>query len=417
MLTSFVSLAKGTVRAVPARRLLSVLSGAADLDPIKEGVRDLCSEFPGEYWRALDAASEYPTAFVQAMSTAGYLGMLIPEEHGGTGNTLREACAVLETVHASGCNGGAAHAQMYTMGTVLRHGSDAQKAEFLPKIADGSLRLQAFGVSEPNNGTDTLSLETTAKLSDDGTEYIISGQKMWTSRAEHSDLMLCLARTASPDDGSGTPRSKCLSMFIVDMQAQRAAGTLSITPVETMMNHSTTTLFMDGMRVPVENRVGEEGEGFKCVLTSMNAERLLIAAECIGDARYFTERAVAYASEREVFGRPIGQNQGVAFPIASAYAKLEAAALVVERGACMYDEGAGHAEVGALANMAKMLAADASWECGDVCMQTHGGYGFAKEYDIERKFRETRLYRVAPISTNLILSFVAEKVLGLPRSY
>ena len=408
---------RSTCGATASHRSASAIAGDPELEPIKEGVRDLCAGFPGEYWRDLDSRSEYPTAFVSAMSQAGYLGMLIPEEHGGTGNTLREACAVLETVHASGCNGGAAHAQMYTMGTVLRHGSDAQKARFLPKIADGSLRLQAFGVSEPNNGTDTLRLETTAKLAADGTHYVISGQKMWTSRAEHSDLMLCLARTAHEDDGSGTPRSKCLSMFIVDMQEQKARGALSITPVETMMNHSTTALFMDGMVVPAENRVGGEGEGFKCVLTSMNAERLLIAAECIGDGRYFVARAVAYAKEREVFGRPIGQNQGIQFPIAAAYAKLEAAALMVERGARMYDEGASHAEVGALANMAKMLAADASWECSDVCMQTHGGYGFAKEYDIERKFRETRLYRVAPISTNLILSFVAEKVLGMPRSY
>ena len=296
------------------------------------------------------------------------------------------------------------------MGTVLRHGSEEQKRQFLPGIASGELRLQAFGVSEPNNGTDTLSLETTATK--DGDEYVISGQKMWTSRAEHSDLMLCLARTASREDAG----SRALSMFIVDMNAQKDAGALSITPVETMMNHSTTTIFMDGMRVPAANRVGEEGEGFKCVLTSMNAERLLIAAECIGDGRYFVDKATAYANERKVFGRAIGQNQGVSFPIASAYAKVEAAALMVDKGAQLYDAGLNK-ECGALANMAKMLAADASWEAADVCVQTHGGYGFAKEFDVERKFRETRLYRVAPISTNLILSFVAEKVLGLPRSY
>ena len=400
--------------SVPApARALSTVAGVPpdpELEPIREAVRDLCAGFPGSYWRGLDEKREYPAAFVEALQDAGYLSMLIPEEYGGTSNSLREACAVLEEVHRSGCNGGAAHAQMYTMGTVLRHGSDEQKRRFLPGIASGELRLQAFGVSEPNNGTDTLSLETTATK--DGDEYVISGQKMWTSRAEHSDLMLCLARTASREEAG----SRSLSMFIVDMRAQKAAGALSITPVETMMNHSTTTIFMDGMRVPAANRIGEEGEGFKCVLTSMNAERLLIAAECIGDGRYFVDKATAYANERTVFGRPIGHNQGVAFPIASAYAKIEAAALMVDKGAQLYDAGM-NAECGALANMAKMLAADASWEAADVCVQTHGGYGFAKEFDVERKFRETRLYRVAPISTNLILSFVAEKVLGLPRSY
>ena len=399
-------------RSVSARAVSTAAGVPPDpeLEPIREAVRDLCAGFPGSYWRELDEGREYPTAFVGALQDAGYLSMLIPEEYGGTGNSLREACAVLEEVHRSGCNGGAAHAQMYTMGTVLRHGSEEQKRQFLPGIASGELRLQAFGVSEPNNGTDTLSLETTATK--DGDEYVISGQKMWTSRAEHSDLMLCLARTASREDAG----SRALSMFIVDMNAQKDAGALSITPVETMMNHSTTTIFMDGMRVPAANRVGEEGEGFKCVLTSMNAERLLIAAECIGDGRYFVDKATAYANERKVFGRAIGQNQGVSFPIASAYAKVEAAALMVDKGAQLYDAGLNK-ECGALANMAKMLAADASWEAADVCVQTHGGYGFAKEFDVERKFRETRLYRVAPISTNLILSFVAEKVLGLPRSY
>lgn len=348
------------------------------------------------------------------MRDAGYLSMLVPEEHGGTGNTLKEACAVLEEVHRSGCNASAVHAQMYTMGTILHHGSPEQKAKFLPPIASGDLRLQAFGVSEPNNGTDTLSLETVAEQEADTGDYIVTGQKMWTSRANYSDLMLLLARTAKPD--GNTPRSKCLSMFVMDMQEAKRLGTLSITPVDTMMNHSTTTVFMDKVRIPAANRIGEEGQGFKYVLSSMNAERLLIASECIGDGRYFIDKASAYSKERHVFGRPIGQNQGIQFPIANAYTKVEAAALMVEKGTDLFDSGR-NAECGGVANIAKMLAADASWEAADVCLQTHGGYGFASEFDIERKFRDTRLYRVAPISTNLILSFVGEKMLGMPRSF
>jgi alkylation response protein AidB-like acyl-CoA dehydrogenase len=399
--------------AVPARGMASAQD--EELDQIREAVRGLCADFPGTYWRNLDDKSEYPTKFVQAMQEAGYLSMLIPEEYGGSGLGLQAACAVLEEVHASGCNGGAAHAQMYTMGTILRHGSEEQKQKYLPKIASGELRLQAFGVSEPNSGTDTLSLETAAtKIGD---EYSINGQKMWTSRAEYSDLMVLLARTAPNDESDRKARARALSCFVVEMR-QPGDDTLikgmEITKVPTMMNHSTTTIFFDDVRIPADNIVGNEGDGLKCILTSMNAERLLIAAECIGDARYFTQRSVQYAKDRNVFGRAIGQNQGIQFPIAKAYSQYKAASLMVQKGAELYDDGESCGEE---ANMAKMLAADASWEAADVCIQTHGGYGFAKEFDIERKFRETRLYRVAPISTNLILSFLSEKVLGLPRSY
>jgi alkylation response protein AidB-like acyl-CoA dehydrogenase len=338
--------------------------------------------------------------------------MLIPEQYGGSGLPLSDACAVLEEIHRSGCNAGAAHAQMYTMGTVLRHGSDKQKEDLLPKIASGELRLQAFGVSEPNNGTDTMSLETTATLDANGENYTINGQKMWTSRAMHSDMMILLART-TPNSKDPKIRRKALSVFLLDMKAALGNG-MEIHPVETMMNHSTTTIFFDNVKVPAENLIGVEGDGLDYILTSMNSERILIASECIGDGRYFIDKAKAYACERHVFGRPIGQNQGVQFPIAQAYAAVESASLMVERAATLYDSGEG---CGKEANMAKLLAADASWKAADTCIQTHGGYGFAKEYDIERKFRETRLYQVAPISTNFILSFLAEKVLGLPRSY
>lgn len=380
-----------------------------DYTPIREEVAKLCQKFPGEYWRARDKAREYPSDFVAALGEAGYLAALIPEEFGGAGLPISAAAAILEEIQAQGCNGGAVHAQMYIMGTMLRHGSDEQKAQYLPKIATGELRLQAFGVTEPTSGTDTLALKTVAKR--DGDDYVINGQKLWTSRAEHSDLMLLLARTTPRDQVA--KRTDGLSVFLVDMNAALGNG-LTIRPIETMMNHSTTELFFDNMRVPAANLIGEEGNGFRYILSGMNAERLLIAAECIGDAKWFIEKATAYAKERVLFGRPIGQNQGVQFPIARAYAQMRAAELLVHEGLRKYEAGENCGEE---ANMAKMLAADASWAAGEACVQTHGGFGFAAEYDVERKFRETRLYQVAPISTNMILSYVAEHVLGLPRSY
>jgi len=352
----------------------------------------------------------YPSAFVDALTTAGYLSVLIPEEFGGAGLKLSAAAAILEEIQRAGCNGGGCHAQMYTMGTLLRHGSDEQKAKWLPKIASGELRLQAFGVTEPTSGTDTSSLKTFARREgNDG--YIVNGQKIWTSRAEYSDLMILLARTTPKEQSK--KRTDGLSVFIVDMKAAKNNG-LSISPIRTMMNHSTTEVFFTDLRVPAENLIGEEGKGFRYILSGMNAERILIAAECIGDAKWFIAKASAYAKERAVFGRPIGQNQGIQFPIAKAYAAMRAAELMVKEATRRYEAGA---DCGAEANMAKMLAADASWEAANACVQTHGGFGFAEEYDIERKFRETRLYQVAPISTNLILSFLAEHVLGMPRSY
>ena len=381
-----------------------------DYTAIREEVAKLCAVYPGEYWRAKDKDRAYPCEFVAALGEAGYLAALIPEEFGGAGLPISAAAAILEEIQRQGCNGGAVHAQMYIMGTVLRHGSDAQKTEYLPKIATGELRLQAFGVTEPSSGTDTLSLKTTAKK--DGDNYIVNGQKIWTSRAEHSDLMLLLARTTAKEDASS--RTEGLSVFLVDMKAALAAGTLTIRPIDTMMNHATTEIFMDNMVVPSANLIGAEGKGFRYILSGMNAERLLIAAECVGDAKWFIEKATNYAKERQVFGRPIGQNQGVQFPIARAYAQTRAAELLVHEGLRKYEAGENCGEE---ANMAKMLAAEASFAAGDACIQTHGGFGFAAEYDIERKYRETRLYQVAPISTNLILSFVAEHVLGLPRSY
>ncbi|NNC71795.1 MAG: acyl-CoA/acyl-ACP dehydrogenase [Sphingomonadaceae bacterium] len=380
-----------------------------DYSDIREEVAKLCADFPGDYWRAKDKHRDYPGEFVDALTKAGYLAVLIPEKYGGSGLPISAAAAILEEIQLQGCNGGACHAQMYIMGTLLRHGSDEQKAEYLPKIASGELRLQAFGVTEPGSGTDTLSLKTRAKK--DGGHYVVSGQKIWTSRAEHSDLMLLLART--------TPREECekrtdgLSVFLVDMR-EALEGGLTIKPIDTMMNHSTTEIFFDDMRVPAANLIGEEGKGFRYILSGMNAERLLIAAECIGDAKWFLDKATVYAREREVFGRPIGQNQGIQFPLAKAYADMRAAELMVRDGLAKYEAG-GNA--GAEANMAKMLAADASWAAGEACVQTHGGFGFAAEYDIERKYRETRLYQVAPISTNLILSYISEHILGLPRSY
>lgn len=381
-----------------------------DYTAIREEVAKLCAQYPGEYWRAKDKAREYPSEFVAALGEAGYLAALIPEEYGGAGLPLSAAAAILEEVQRQGCNGGAVHAQMYIMGTVLRHGSEEQKQRYLPKIATGELRLQAFGVTEPTSGTDTLSLKTVAKR--EGDKYIVNGQKIWTSRAEHSDLMLLLARTTPREEAAS--RTEGLSVFLVDMKEALAAGTLTINPIDTMMNHATTAVFFDNMEVPAANLIGEEGKGFRYILSGMNAERLLIAAECIGDAKWFIEKATAYAKERVLFGRPIGQNQGVQFPIARAYAQMRAADLLVQEGIRKYEAGENCGEE---ANMAKMLAAEASWAAGEACVQTHGGFGFAAEYDVERKFRETRLYQVAPISTNMILSFVAEHVLGLPRSY
>ena len=377
---------------------------------IRISVRALCAKFPGEYWRVLDRERAYPTEFVAALTEAGYLAALIPEEYGGSGLNLGAAAAILEEVHASGGNGAACHAQMYTMGTILRHGSDAQKQRYLPLIASGELRLQAFGVTEPTSGTDTLSLRTTAKR-EGNDHYVINGQKIWTSRAEHSDLMLLLARTASKEQAK--KRTDGLSVFLVDMRLAQGAS-IAINPIRTMMNHATTQIFFDDLRVPAENLIGEEGQGFRYILSGMNAERILIAAECIGDAKWFIAKATQYAKDRALFGRPIGQNQGVQFPIARAYAQMRAAELMVHEAARKYDAGE---DIGAEANMAKLLAADASWAAADMCVQTHGGFGFAEEYDIERKFRETRLYQVAPISTNMILSYLAEHVLGLPRSY
>ncbi|HEY4142850.1 MAG TPA: acyl-CoA dehydrogenase family protein [Pseudolabrys sp.] len=381
-----------------------------DYAEIRESVRALCAKFPGEYWREVDRERAYPTTFVNALTEAGYLAALIPEEFGGSGLTISAAAAIVEEIHATGCNGAACHAQMYTMGTVLRHGSPEQKKRYLPKIATGELRLQAFGVTEPTSGTDTLSLRTTARR-EGNDHYVVNGQKIWTSRAEYSDLMLLLARTTPRDQVQ--KRTDGLSVFLVDMREAKNAG-LTITPIRTMMNHATTQVFFDDMKVPTENLVGEEGKGFRYILSGMNAERILIASECIGDAKWFIAKASAYAKERELFGRPIGQNQGVQFPIARAYAQMRAAELMVHEAARKYEAGE---EIGPEANMAKLLAADASWFAADMCVQTFGGFGFAEEYDVERKFRETRLYQVAPISTNMILSYLSEHVLGLPRSY
>ena len=378
-------------------------------EDIRDAVAKLCAQFPGEYWRTLDREMAYPTEFVAALTQAGWLAALIPEEYGGAGLPLSAGAAILEEIHKSGGNAGACHAQMYTMGTLLRHGSKAQKQQYLPGIADGSLRLQAFGVSEPTSGTDTGALKTTAIL--DGDDYVINGQKIWTSRAEHSDLMILLARTTPLREGM--KKTEGLSVFLVDMRAALGNG-LTIRPIRTMMNHATTEVFFDNLRVPAANLIGEAGKGFRYILSGMNSERILIAAECIGEAKWLIGKSVEYAKDRTVFGRPIGQNQGVQFPLAKAYANMRAAELMVREALRIYEAGDS---AGAEANMAKMLAADASNEAANAAVQTHGGFGFAQEYDIERKFRETRLYQVAPISTNLILSYLSEHVLGLPRSY
>ncbi len=378
---------------------------------IRDSVAKLCAQFPGEYWRKLDREMAYPKEFVKALIDAGYLSVLIPEQYGGSGLKLSAAAAIMEEIQLSGCNGGACHAQMYTMGVLLRHGSDAQREKWLPRIASGELRLQAFGVTEPTSGTDTSSLKTFAKK-DGNSGYVVNGQKIWTSRAEYSDLMILLARTTPKDQAA--KRTDGLSVFLVDMLEAKKVGGLTIRPIRTMMNHATTEVFFNNLKVPADNLIGEEGKGFRYILSGMNAERILIASECIGDAKWFINKASAYAKERSVFGRPIGQNQGIQFPIAKAYANMRAAELMVKEATRRYEAGT---DCGAEANMAKMLAADASFEAANACIQTHGGFGFAEEYDIERKFRETRLYSVAPISTNLILSHLAEHVLGMPRSY
>jgi acyl-CoA dehydrogenase len=388
------------------------------LDPgwaeIRDGVRHVCERFPNEYWLKLDHESAYPTEFVAALTEAGYLGALIPEEYEGAGLPLSAACAILETIHETGCNAAACHAQMYTMGTVLRHGSEAQKQKYLPGIAAGTLRLQAFGVTEPTTGSDTTQLKTRAdKKGND--RYVVNGQKVWTSRALHSDLMLLLARTTPAD--KVRKRSDGLSVFLVDLREAKGQGKvkgLEIRKIDAMINHNTCEVFFDNLEVPAENLIGEEGKGFKYIVDSMNAERILIASEALGDARFFVRKASEYAKERVVFGRPIGQNQGVAFPIARAHAETAAAELMVRKACALFEAGR---DCGAEANMGKMLAADAAWHAAEACLQTYGGFGYAREYGIERKWRETRLFQTAPISTNMVLAHVAQHVLGLPRSY
>ena len=380
-----------------------------DYPEIRESVRRICADFPGSYWRELDEREGYPTEFVKAMTEAGFLAALIPEEFGGAGLPLRAAGAVLEEIHASGGNASATHAQMYTMGTVLRHGSAAQKQKYLPKIASGELRLQAFGVTEPTTGTDTTKLKTRAVR--DGDEYVVNGQKIWTSRALYSDLMLLLARTTPLDEVK--KRTDGLSVFLVDMREAVGKG-MTIRPIKAMINHNTTEVFFDNLRIPADSLVGEEGKGLKCILDGMNAERILVSHESLGDAKWFVKTAVKYANERVVFDRPIGKNQGVQFPIAKAYAQTQAAELMLRKAAAMFQAGQ---PCGEFANLSKLLTAEAAWEAGEACMQTHGGFAYAREYDVERKWREARVQRTAPISTNLILSYVAEHVLGLPRSY
>jgi len=379
------------------------------IQEIRHSVRAICASFGEEYWQALDKEGGYPTRFVKEITKSGFLGCLIPQEYGGGGLGLIEACAVLEEISRSGGHPGAAHAQMYTMGSMLRHGTDYQKQNYLPAIARGELRLQSFAVTEPTTGTDTTSLKTTAKR--EGDKYIINGQKVWISRVQYSDLMVLLARTKPIEER--VSKTDGLSCFIVDLRGAEKHG-LTIKPIDAMINHHACELFFDNFEVPAENLLGEEHKGFRVIMDGMNAERILIGAECIGDARYFIGKATAYANERIVFDRPIGQNQGVAFPIAQNYAQTEAANLMVEKAARLFDEGKS---CGAEANMAKMLAADASWKAGDTCLQTHGGFGMSREYHIERKLRETRLYQIAPISTNLILSYLSEHVLGMPRSF
>jgi alkylation response protein AidB-like acyl-CoA dehydrogenase len=380
-----------------------------DFPEIRESVRRICANFPGAYWRDLEAREAYPTEFVKALTEAGYLAALIPEEYGGAGLPLRAGAVILEEIHASGCNAAACHAQMYIMGTLLRHGSAEQKQRYLPKIASGELRLQAFGVTEPTTGTDTTKLKTRATR--DGDHYVIHGQKVWTSRALHSDLMLLLARTTPIEQVK--KKTEGLSVFLLDIRACLGKG-LEIKPLKAMVNHNTTEVFFDGAKVPVENLIGEEGRGFRYILDGMNAERILVSAEGIGDGRWFTRTAVAYVKDRVVFGRPIGQNQGVQFPIARAHAEIEVADLLLRKAAAMFAAGL---PCGDEANMGKMLASEAAWHAAEACLQSHGGFGYAREYDVERKWRETRLLQIAPISTNLVLSYIGEHILGMPRSY
>ncbi len=383
-----------------------------DYRDIREAVGKICDEYPGEYWRSLEdqgPEGSYPTAFVKALTDAGFLGALIPEEYGGSGLPIRAGAVILETVHANGCSAAACHAQMYIMGTLLRHGSEEQKREYLPKIATGELRLQAFGVTEPTTGTDTT--QTRTKAEKDGNEYVVNGQKVWTSRALHSDLMLLLARTTPADKVE--KRIDGISVFLVDLRDAVGNG-CEIKPLDAMINHNTTEVFFDNCRIPANALIGDEGRGFRYILDGMNAERILISGESIGDARYFTKKAVDYSNERVVFGRPIGSNQGIQFPIAAAYAEIEAADLMARKAAALFDAGV---DCGAEANIAKHLAAEAAWKMGEATMQTFGGFAFAREYDIERKWREARLYRTAPISTNLILSYIGQHVLGMPRSF
>ena len=393
-------------------RLTLMLKGISDHDlhaDIRDGVRALCAEFDNLYFQKIDEQRGYPEAFVEALTKAGWLAALIPEEYGGSGLSLTAASVIMEEINRSGGNAGVCHGQMYNMGTILRHGSDAQKKKYLPKIASGALRLQSMGVTEPTTGTDTTKLKTMAVKK--GDHYVVNGQKVWISRIQHSDLMVLLARTTAIDQVKR--KSEGMSIFLVDLRESIGRG-LTVTPIRNMVNHETNQLFFDNLEIPVENLIGEEGKGFKYILDGLNAERILIAAECIGDGYWFIDRARQYANERVVFDRPIGQNQGIQFPIARAYVNLEAANLMRYRAAALFDEKKA---CGSEANMAKMLCADASWEAANACLQTHGGFGFAAEYDVERKFRETRLYQVAPISTNLILSYVGEHVLGMPRSF
>ena len=380
-----------------------------DTKQIRESVATICQKYGEEYWRGLDKKKEYPTDFVKEMTTSGFLNILIPQEYGGAGLGLKEACIVLEELSLQGAHAGACHAQMYVMGTLLRHGSDKQKKEYLPKISSGELRLQSFAVTEPNSGTDTTSIKTMAKKTNDG--WIINGQKVWISRVEHSDLMILLARTKP--QGALTKKTDGFSVFLIDIEQAKESG-LKIVKIDSMINHHSCELFFDDVFIPDESIIGEEDQGFRAIMDGMNAERILIASECIGDGKYFIEKSVNYAKTRKVFNREIGMNQGIQFPIAECYSQIEAASLMVDKAATLFDEGK---KCGAEANMAKMLAADASWKAGTTAMETFGGFGFSKEYDIERKFRETRLYQTAPVSRNLILSYIAEHVLNLPRSF
>ena len=385
------------------------MSAAPDYPELRDAVRRICADFPGSYWQSLEEDGAYPESFVNALTEQGYLAVLIPEQYGGSGLPLRAAAVILEEIHAMGCNAGACHAQMYTMGTLLRHGTEAQRQEYLPQIAAGKLRLQAFGVTEPTTGSDTTKLRTAAVR--DGDEYVVNGQKVWTSRAFYSDLLLLLARTTPLDQVER--KTEGLSVFLVDMRKVLGNG-LEIRPLRAMVNHNTTEVFFNDMRIPASSLIGEEGKGFRYILTGMNAERILVAAESQGDGRWFTERGVNYSNERVVFDRPIGKNQGVQFPIARGHVQLQAAELMLKKACALYD---AKQDCGAEANMAKLLNSEAAWAAGEACLQTHGGFGYAVEYDVERKWRESRLYQIAPISTNLILAYVGEHMLGMPRSY